>query len=136
MERNPHQLIEGIIISAYAIEADTAYIFLRWEYGRCGANLTAALGEAYGAGYLGRAIAGSRFDLDVRLHTSAGRYICGEETALLNALEGKRAIPRTKPPFPQVCGLGENRRSSTTRRPSRMSPTSSGTGPTGISASA
>ncbi len=105
MERNPHQLIEGIIISAYAIEADTAYIFLRWEYGRAGAHLTAALGEAYAAGYLGRAIAGSRFGLDVRLHTSAGRYICGEETALLNALEGKRAVPRTKPPFPQVCGL-------------------------------
>jgi NADH-quinone oxidoreductase subunit F len=105
IERNPHQLIEGIILSAYAIEADTAYIFLRWEYGRCGANLSVALGEAYGAGYLGRAIAGSRFGLDVRLHTSAGRYICGEETALLNALEGKRAIPRTKPPFPQACGL-------------------------------
>ena len=105
LERNPHQLIEGIIISAYAIEADTAYIFLRWEYGRAGVNLTAALGEAYGAGYLGRAIAGSRFGLDIRLHTSAGRYICGEETALLNALEGKRAVPRTKPPFPQSCGL-------------------------------
>ncbi len=105
LERNPHQLIEGIVLSAYAIEADTAYIFLRWEYGRAGVNLTAALGEAYEAGYLGRTIAGSRFGLDVRLHTSAGRYICGEETALLNALEGKRAVPRTKPPFPQVCGL-------------------------------
>ena len=102
MEGNPHQLIEGMIISAYAIEADTAYIFLRWEYGRAGANLTAALRRAYEAGYLGRAIAGSRYDLDIRLHTSAGRYICGEETALLNALEGKRAIPRAKPPFPQV----------------------------------
>ena len=105
MERNPHQLIEGAIISSYAIEADTAYIFLRWEYGRAGANLAAALAEAYAAGYLGRAIAGSRFGLDIHLHTSAGRYICGEETALLNALEGKRAIPRAKPPFPALCGL-------------------------------
>jgi NADH-quinone oxidoreductase subunit F len=105
MERNPHQVIEGMIISAYAIEADTAYIFLRWEYGRSAANLSAALGEAYGAGYLGKAIKGSRFSLDMRIHTSAGRYICGEETALLNALEGKRAIPRAKPPFPQSNGL-------------------------------
>ncbi len=102
---NPHQLIEGMVVSAYAIEADIAYIFLRWEYGRARASLTAALREAYDAGYLGRAIAGSRYNLDIRLHTSAGRYICGEETALLNALEGRRAIPRAKPPFPQVSGL-------------------------------
>jgi NADH-quinone oxidoreductase subunit F len=105
MEQNPHQLIEGMIIAAYAIEADRAYIFLRWEYQRTAEILTRALTEAYEAGYLGREVGGTKFKLDMRLHASAGRYICGEETALLNALEGKRAIPRAKPPFPQVKGL-------------------------------
>ncbi len=105
MERNPHQLIEGMVLAAYAIGADEAYIFLRWEYGRSAACLAGALREAYRAGYLGRDIAGSRFCLEMRLHTSAGRYICGAETALLNALEGRRAIPRAKPPFPQSNGL-------------------------------
>ena len=105
MERNPHQLIEGMIISSYAIEADMAYIFLRWAYRKSGRIMTAALREAYDAGWLGRNIGGSGFSLDIHLHTSAGRYICGEETALLNALEGKRPIPRAKPPFPQAHGL-------------------------------
>ena len=105
MERNPHQLIEGMVITAFAIEADVAYIFLRWEYQRCGRIMEAALREAYGMGYLGKNIAGSGFSLEMRLHMSAGRYICGEETALLNALEGKRPIPRAKPPFPQSHGL-------------------------------
>jgi NADH-quinone oxidoreductase subunit F len=105
MERNPHQLIEGMIIAAYAIEADTGYVFLRWEYQKSARSVGAALKEAYEAGYLGDSVCGSRYALDIRLHSSAGRYICGEETALLNALEGKRAIPRAKPPFPQVKGL-------------------------------
>ncbi len=105
MERNPHQLIEGMVIAAFAIEADVAYIFLRWEYQKCARTMRAALAEAYAARYLGKNIAGSGFALEMRVHTSAGRYICGEETALLNALEGKRAIPRAKPPFPQAHGL-------------------------------
>jgi NADH-quinone oxidoreductase subunit F len=98
-------LIEGMIVSAYAIQAEIAYIFLRAEYKLSARRLNQAIGEAYEAGYLGKNILGSGYDLDLYLHTSAGRYICGEETALLTALEGKRAIPRQKPPFPQISGL-------------------------------
>jgi NADH-quinone oxidoreductase subunit F len=105
LEGDPHQLIEGIVVSAYAIQADVAYIFLRWAYKRAAGLIEKALREAYEAGYLGKNILGSGFNLEIYLHTSAGRYICGEETSLLNALEGKRAIPRVKPPFPQTCGL-------------------------------
>ena len=105
LEGDPHQLLEGMIISAYAIQADVAYIFLRWAYKRAARLLTQAIVEAYDAGYLGRNILGSGYNLELRLHTSAGRYMCGEETGLLNALEGKRATPRAKPPFPQVSGL-------------------------------
>jgi NADH-quinone oxidoreductase subunit F len=105
LEGNPHQLIEGMIISAYAIQADVSYIFLRWAYKLAAARLEKAIAEAYENNYLGKNIIGSGYNLELYLHTSAGRYICGEETALLNALEGKRATPRAKPPFPQVCGL-------------------------------
>src|SRR5579885_899072 len=105
MERDPHQLIEGMIVAAYAIEADIAYIFLRGEYTCSHERLTRAVAEAKARNYVGRNILGSGYSLEIHLHTSAGRYICGEETALLNALEGKRAHPRTKPPFPQVSGL-------------------------------
>lgn len=105
MEGNPHQLIEGAAVSAYAMQADIAYIFLRREYTRAAKRLSAALAEAYECSYLGKNILGSDYGLEMFLHVSAGRYICGEETALLNALEGKRAVPRAKPPFPQVCGL-------------------------------
>jgi NADH-quinone oxidoreductase subunit F len=105
MEGDPHQLIEGVAIAAYAIGASAGYIFLRGEYTLSALRLEQALREAHGANLLGRNILGSGFDLDVHLHTSAGRYICGEETALLNSLEGKRANPRTKPPYPQVSGL-------------------------------
>src|SRR5208283_854003 len=105
MEGNPHQLIEGMIISAYAIQADISYIFLRWAYKDSAKRLAAALTEAYSSHYLGENIFGSGYSLELHVHTSAGRYICGEETALLNALEGKRATPRAKPPFPQVSGL-------------------------------
>src|SRR5919198_1998181 len=105
LEGDPHQLLEGMIVSAYAIQAEVAYIFLRWAYKRAAYLLTRAIAEAYDAGYLGRNILGTGYSLDLHLHISAGRYICGEETALLNALEGKRATPRAKPPFPQVSGL-------------------------------
>jgi NADH-quinone oxidoreductase subunit F len=105
LEGNPHQLIEGMIVSAYAIQADVAYIFLRWAYKRAARLLTQAIAEAYRAGYLGRHILGTDYSLELQLHVSAGRYMCGEETGLLNALEGKRATPRAKPPFPQVSGL-------------------------------
>jgi NADH-quinone oxidoreductase subunit F len=105
LEGNPHQLIEGMIISAYAIQASVSYVFLRWAYHEAAARVSRALAEAYRAGYLGDHVAGSDFRLEMMLHTSVGRYMCGEETALLNALEGKRANPRNKPPFPQVSGL-------------------------------
>jgi NADH-quinone oxidoreductase subunit F len=105
LEGNPHQLIEGMIISAYAIQAEKAYIFLRWAYKKAETRLRSAIDEAYKAGYLGNNILGSGFNLDLHVHSSAGRYICGEETALLNSLEGKRAIPRSKPPFPAISGL-------------------------------
>jgi NADH-quinone oxidoreductase subunit F len=105
LEGDPHQIIEGIIASAYAIEAQEAFIFIRWAYKAAVKLLDKAIAEAYAKKYLGRNIFGSGYNLDLRIHGSAGRYICGEETALLNALEGRRATPRAKPPFPQVCGL-------------------------------
>ncbi len=105
MEGDPHGLIEGMACAAYAIQADIAYIFLRGEYTRSAERLRSAMAEAYAAGYLGRDILGSGYSLELRLHLSAGRYICGEETGLLNALEGKRANPRSKPPYPQTSGL-------------------------------
>lgn len=105
MESTPHQLIEGMICAAYAIEADVAYIFLRGEYILSAERLRKALAEAHANNYLGKNILGSGYNLEMHLHLSGGRYMCGEETGLLNALEGKRANPRTKPPFPQVSGL-------------------------------
>jgi NADH-quinone oxidoreductase subunit F len=105
LEGNPHLAIEGTILAAYAIGAEVAYIFLRWAYKHAAAGLTRAIAEAYDAGYLGGRVLGSYWGLDLHLHVSAGRYMCGEETGLLNALEGKRSTPRVKPPFPQVSGL-------------------------------
>jgi NADH-quinone oxidoreductase subunit F len=105
MEGDPHQLIEGVIISAYAVQAEVAYIFLRGEYSLAAKRLAKALAEARAKGYLDTNILGSGFNLALYLHTSAGRYMCGEETGLLNALEGRRANPRAKPPFPPVVGL-------------------------------
>ncbi len=105
LEGDPHLLLEGMLIAAYTIQANTAYIFLRGEYLRAEKLLREAIAQAHEQGLLGKNIQGSGFDLEIILHTSAGRYICGEETALLNALEGKRANPRAKPPFPQVSGL-------------------------------
>ncbi|MCE5347093.1 MAG: NADH-quinone oxidoreductase subunit NuoF [Bacteroidales bacterium] len=105
LEGNPHQLLAGMIIASYAIGAQKAYIFLRWAYKKAEAIIRKAIAEAYDAGYLGNNILGTGYDLDIYIHSSAGRYICGEETALLNSLEGKRGIPRTKPPFPAISGL-------------------------------
>jgi NADH-quinone oxidoreductase subunit F len=105
MEGNPHQLLEGMIISAYAIQAEISYVFLRWAYKKAAQIIEEAIAEAYKAGYLGKNILGSGYNLELHLHTSVGRYMCGEETGLLNSLEGKRANPRAKPPFPQISGL-------------------------------
>jgi NADH-quinone oxidoreductase subunit F len=105
LEGDPHQIIEGVITSAIALETEQAMIFLRWGYPLAENRLRKAINEAYEKNYLGRNIMGSGFNLELRMHTSAGRYICGEETALINALEGKRATPRAKPPFPLVSGL-------------------------------
>jgi len=105
MEGDPHQLIEGIVLSAYAVEADTAYIFVRGEYTAAIGLLRQAVLEAEAAGLLGENIIGSGFDLSIHVHAGAGRYICGEETALLNSLEGRRAVPRAKPPLPMMSGL-------------------------------
>ena len=105
MEQVPHQLIEGMICVAFAIQARTGYIFLRGEYVVAAERLNNALAQARAAGYLGKNILGSGWDFDLHVHTGAGRYICGEETALINSLEGRRANPRSKPPFPQIAGL-------------------------------
>ncbi|HEY9045599.1 MAG TPA: SLBB domain-containing protein, partial [Ohtaekwangia sp.] len=105
LESAPHQLLEGMILSSYALQADIAFIFLRWAYKEAASTLRFAIQEAYDAGYLGENIAGSGYNLEMHLHTGVGRYMCGEETALLNSLEGKRATPRAKPPFPQISGL-------------------------------
>ena len=104
MRYTPHLLLEGIAIGSYAIGAHTAYIYIRGEYVREAKLLNEALDEAYRAGYLGKNIMGSGFDLDITVHRGAGAYICGEETALLNSLEGKRGEPRVKPPFPALVG--------------------------------
>jgi NADH-quinone oxidoreductase subunit F len=105
LEGNPHQLLEGMIISGYAIQATQAFVFMRWAYKDAARIMTQAIADAYAAGYLGKNILGRGYNLEMQLHTGVGRYMCGEETALLNSLEGKRAVPRAKPPFPQVSGL-------------------------------
>jgi NADH-quinone oxidoreductase subunit F len=106
LEGDPHRLIEGIAIGSYAIGAHQAFIYLRREFHRARRLLERALAQAYEAGFLGQNIQGSGFDLDVVLATGAGAYIAGEETALLESLEGRRAMPRLKPPFyPAVKGL-------------------------------
>ncbi len=105
MERNPHLLIEGCAIGCYAIGAKTAYIYIRGEFLHVQEVLERAIDEAYARGFLGKNILGSGFDCDVFVHRGAGAYEAGEETALLESLEGKRAQPRNKPPFPAVVGL-------------------------------
>ncbi|MES2560437.1 MAG: NADH-quinone oxidoreductase subunit NuoF [Bacteroidota bacterium] len=105
MSRLPHLLIEGMITSSYALGANTSYIYVRGEYYYIIAILEKAIAEAYAAGWLGKNIQGSGYDLDLYVQPGGGAYICGEETALLESLEGKRGNPRIKPPFPAIAGL-------------------------------
>ena len=105
IEKDPHQLIEGIVISAYALNCHRAFIYIRGEFAYGAAVLNKAIGEALDKGYLGKNILNSGFDLELTVHRGAGAYICGEETALLESIEGKRGHPRLKPPFPAVVGL-------------------------------
>ncbi|HEU5111055.1 MAG TPA: NADH-quinone oxidoreductase subunit NuoF, partial [Micromonosporaceae bacterium] len=105
MMNDPHSLIEGVIIGSYAIRANRAYVYVRGEAVHAARRLRHAVAEAHKAGYLGSNILGSGFDLDVVIHSGAGAYICGEETALLDSLEGFRGQPRLRPPFPATHGL-------------------------------
>ncbi|MCH8147316.1 MAG: NADH-quinone oxidoreductase subunit NuoF [Planctomycetes bacterium] len=105
MEHDPHQLVEGIIIAAYATQSQVAYIYLRGEFHEQFHVLQKAVDEAYASGYLGQGVFGSDYSLDVYLHRGAGAYVCGEETGLIESLEGKRGWPRIKPPFPAIEGL-------------------------------
>ena len=105
LERDPHQLVEGTVISAYALGCRQAFIYVRGEYPKPARRVQRAIDEAYEAGYLGTDILGSGVDCDITVHLGAGAYICGEETALLNSLEGRRGEPRIKPPFPAIEGL-------------------------------
>jgi len=108
MEYIPHLLIEGMITSSIALEANLSYIYIRGEYMWVYKTLERAIKEAYAAGWLGKNIQGSGYDLDLHVHCGAGAYICGEETALIESLEGKRGNPRLKPPFPAISGLWAN----------------------------
>jgi len=105
VERDPHQVIEGTIIAAYAVGAHRAFVYMRGEFGLPFHRLNLAIAEAYERGFLGRDILGTGFDLDLSVHRGAGAYICGEETALIESLEGKRGQPRLKPPYPAQVGL-------------------------------
>jgi NADH-quinone oxidoreductase subunit F len=105
IERDPHQIIEGVAIAAFAIEANHAFVYVRGEFALGIERLEQAVAEAYEQGFLGRNILGSGFDLEVVVHRGAGAYIAGDETGLLSSLEGERAMPRIKPPFPAIQGL-------------------------------
>ncbi|WP_435641865.1 NADH-quinone oxidoreductase subunit NuoF [Micavibrio aeruginosavorus] len=105
LRNEPHKLIEGALIAGFAMNAHAAYIYIRGEFYNEGSAVVKAIKEAYAAGLLGKNAAGSGWDFDVILHRGAGAYICGEETALLNSLEGKKGEPRNKPPFPAMAGL-------------------------------
>lgn len=105
MELDPHQVLEGAIISCYATRARTAYVYLRYEYPLARRRMQAAIDECYAAGLLGENIMSSGFSLDVYIHVGAGAYVCGEETGLIESIEGRRAWPRIKPPYPAVEGL-------------------------------
>lgn len=105
LQKNPHMLIEGMILCAYACRIEVAYIYFRGEFYDVAARMDEALKEVYKKGYLGKNILGSGFNLEIHTHLGAGAYICGEESALLNSLEGRRGEPRLKPPFPAVQGL-------------------------------
>jgi NADH-quinone oxidoreductase subunit F len=105
MQKNPHQLVEGIIIAALAAGANKCFIYIRGEYAEVGDILDRVVAEAYEAGYLGESVLGTGNEVDLVVHRGAGAYICGEETALLDSLEGNRGNPRLKPPFPAIQGL-------------------------------
>jgi NADH-quinone oxidoreductase subunit F len=105
MMNDPHSMIEGIIIACYAVRAERAFIYIRGEAVHAIRRISAAVAEAQAAGYLGKNVLGSGLDIDIIVHAGAGAYICGEETALLDSLEGKRGQPRLKPPFPATKGL-------------------------------
>jgi NADH-quinone oxidoreductase subunit F len=105
LERDPHQLLEGIAIASYAIQCNLAFVYCRGEFALGYDRLVRAIADAKAKGYLGKDILGTGFDLDVVVHRGAGAYICGEETALLESLEGERGMPRLKPPFPAIEGL-------------------------------
>ncbi len=105
IDRNPHQLIEGIALSAFAIESNTAFIYIRGEFAAAARRLQDAINKAYDQGFLGKNSLGKGYNLDIFVHRGAGAYICGEETALMESLEGKIGQPRLKPPFPAVAGL-------------------------------
>ncbi len=105
VELDPHQLIEGIAIASYAIGCNQAFVYLRGEFALGYERLTQAIKDAHAGGFLGRDIQGSGFDLEIVVHRGAGAYICGEETALLESLEGERGMPRIRPPFPAIAGL-------------------------------
>jgi NADH-quinone oxidoreductase subunit F len=105
IEWNPHLLLEGILLSSYAIKSHTCYIYIRGEFVFGAKRLEEEIAAAYARGYLGKNIFDTGYDLDVYVHRGAGAYICGEETGLIESLEGKRAYPRIKPPFPAVYGL-------------------------------
>ena len=108
MEYIPHLLVEGMITASYALEANLSYIYIRGEYMWVYKILEKAIKEAYAAGWLGKNILGTGYNLDLYVHVGAGAYICGEETALIESLEGKRGNPRIKPPFPAISGLWQN----------------------------
>jgi NADH-quinone oxidoreductase subunit F len=105
MEKHPHILVEGLILSSYALGSNSTYIYIRGEYKWIVGILEKAIAEAKNAGFLGKNILGKGYDLEIYVHNGAGAYICGEETALLESLEGKRGNPRMKPPFPAISGL-------------------------------
>ena len=105
IEKDPHLVLEGIILSAYAIESSLAFFYIRGEFHQGCRTFEKAVQEAYAKGFLGKNILGSGFNLDIIIYRGAGAYICGEETALLESLEGKRGYPRIKPPFPAIVGL-------------------------------
>jgi len=105
MMANPHELVEGVVIASYAIRASHAFIYIRGEVVHVIRRVQNAVAEAYEAGYLGKDVLGSGYDLELTVHAGAGAYICGEETALLDSLEGRRGQPRLRPPFPAVAGL-------------------------------
>ena len=105
MRHDPHKLIEGALIASFAMRAHRCYIYIRGEFYNEGSNLNKAIAEAYAAGLLGKNAAGSGWDFDLVLHRGAGAYICGEETALIESLEGNKGQPRNKPPFPAMAGL-------------------------------